>query len=63
MLKEQQLKEFLEKTQQNYYYDLHSGNLTRTKKLKLDERIKILKIILEEDKSDILYDLLKESEK
>ncbi|MEI3255523.1 MAG: hypothetical protein V8R83_09535 [Candidatus Gastranaerophilaceae bacterium] len=57
-LTEQEIKEELKKTTQNYYYDLHSGNLTNTKRLRALERIKTLKEVLGVD-SDILDDLMK----
>ena len=59
MLTEQEIKEELKKTTQNYYYDLHSGNLTNTKRLRALERIKTLKEILGLSESDILDDLMK----
>ena len=59
MLTAEEIKEKLRKTTQNYYYDLHSGNLTQTKRLRATERIKTLKEVLGLSESDILDDLMK----
>lgn len=59
MLTAEEIKEELQKTMQNYYYDLHSGNLTQTKRLRALERIKTLKEVLGLSESDILDDIMK----
>ena len=59
MLTAEEIKEKLKKTTENYFYDLHSGNLTQTKRLRALERIKTLKEVLGLPESDILDDLMK----
>ena len=59
MLTAEEIKEKLKKTTENYFYDLHSGNLTRTKRLRALERINPLKEVLGLHDSDILDDLMK----
>lgn len=59
MLTAEEIKEKLKKTTENYYYDLHSGNLTQTKRLRALERINTLKEVLGLHDSDILDDLMK----
>ena len=58
MLTAEEIKEKLQKTTENYYYDLHAGNLTRTKILRAVERIKTLKEVLGLSESDILDDIM-----
>lgn len=58
MRSEEEIRKRLQEITQNYYYDLHSGNLTNTKRLRALERIKTLKEVLGVD-SDILDDLMK----
>lgn len=59
MLTAEEIKEKLKKTTENYFYDLHSGNLTQTKRLRATERIKTLKEVLGLSESDILDDIMK----
>ena len=59
MLTKEKIREELQKTTQNYYYDLHSGNLTHTKRVRALERIKTLKEVLGLPESDIFDDLMR----